>query len=87
MDALQFAYWLQGFAELNGAPPSEEQWQSIRNHLQQVFKKVTPQIGGIPKFEPRDLGPAIAQRLPPTWAECSSAAGVNDGCGTRVVIC
>ena len=44
MDASQFALWLQGFAELNAAPPTQEQWQSIREHLQLVFKKVTPEF-------------------------------------------
>jgi hypothetical protein len=28
----QFAYWLQGFAELQGAVPTQEQWDSIREH-------------------------------------------------------
>lgn len=45
MDALQFAYWLQGFAELSGdTPPTEAQWQSIREHLGLVFHKVTPPV-------------------------------------------
>lgn len=53
----QFAYWLQGFAELNPQAPNAEQWQSIRDHLQLVFKKVTPE---------RVTGPAIASpALPP----------------------
>jgi hypothetical protein len=41
--AEQFAYWLQGYAELNDAAPSAEQWQAIRDHLSLVFQKVTPQ--------------------------------------------
>jgi hypothetical protein len=40
--AEQFAYWLQGFAELNAEPPTPEQWKSINEHLQTVFVKVTP---------------------------------------------
>lgn len=41
----QFAYWLQGFAELSGvAIPTVEQWQSIREHLATVFEKVTPPV-------------------------------------------
>lgn len=41
----QFAYWMQGFVELQNSnePPTEEQWQIIKDHLQLVFKKVTPQ--------------------------------------------
>jgi hypothetical protein len=44
MDASQFTIWLQGFAELNAEPPTKEQWQSIREHLQLVFTKVTPEV-------------------------------------------
>jgi hypothetical protein len=41
----QFAYWLQGFAELQNVdkPPTEEQWRVIKAHLRQVFIKVTPE--------------------------------------------
>jgi hypothetical protein len=52
----QFAYWLQGYAELNTQPPTMEQWDVIRAHLATVFNKVTPSIGvppfGVKKFEP-----------------------------------
>jgi hypothetical protein len=44
MDALQFAYWLQGFAELTSEAPTAEQWQAIKDHLATVFKKVTPPV-------------------------------------------
>lgn len=45
MDAHNFAYWLNGFAELNGdTPPSKAQWKSIREHLGLVFEKVTPPV-------------------------------------------
>ena len=44
MEALSFAYWLQGFAELNENPPTVEQWQSIKEHLATVFNKVTPEV-------------------------------------------
>lgn len=44
MNAQDFAYWLQGFVELTNTPqPSEAQWQAIKDHLQLVFKKETPQ--------------------------------------------
>lgn len=41
-----FAYWLQGFAELNPSmeQPSPEQWKSITEHLKTVFVKVTPEV-------------------------------------------
>ena len=40
----QFAYWLQGFSELNPSleAPSAEQWKAIQDHLKTVFVKVTP---------------------------------------------
>ena len=41
MTTEQFAYWLQGFSEIHGAPPSAEQWEMIKEHLQTCFVKVT----------------------------------------------
>lgn len=53
MSPEQFAYWLQGFVELNkGAPPTPEQWTSITEHLGTVFKKVTPPVGVKPTVAP-----------------------------------
>lgn len=40
----QFAYWLQGFAELNGREPSAAEWKMIKEHLATCFNKVTPPI-------------------------------------------
>jgi hypothetical protein len=40
----QFCYWLQGYTELHGSPPSAEQWKSIQEHLKTVFHKVTPSV-------------------------------------------
>lgn len=55
MSPEQFAYWLQGFAELTGStPPTVEQWQSIREHLATVFVKVTPPV------KERVVGPNVA---------------------------
>lgn len=43
----QFAYWLQGFVELTqGQTPNPAQWKSICEHLEKVFTKVTPPVGG-----------------------------------------
>lgn len=39
----QFAWWLHGWTEIQGgAVPSAAQWQVIRDHLDLVFTKVTP---------------------------------------------
>lgn len=51
MNERDFCYWLTGFVELTqGQPPSPAQWKSIREHLDLVFKKVTPpvQTGPLP---------------------------------------
>lgn len=44
MTEQQFVYWLQGFVELNpNAMLTLTQWQIVKDHLAQVFKKETPQ--------------------------------------------
>lgn len=48
MKADEFCRWLQGFAELSANAPSDEQWKSIKEHLQLVFVKVTPPVGQSP---------------------------------------
>ena len=44
MNAEQFTYWLNGFAELNPEleSPTADQWRVIQDHLKTVFLKVTP---------------------------------------------
>jgi hypothetical protein len=44
MNTEKFCYWLQGFSELNVDKPTDEQWKSIKEHLQLVFNKVTPPL-------------------------------------------
>jgi hypothetical protein len=77
MTAEQFAYWMQGFVELHGEPPTAEQWAAIKDHLGLVFNKVTPlrapyvRTDDLPRqpsdaspawpYQPRTLGP-----LPPS---------------------
>jgi hypothetical protein len=38
----QFCYWLQGFVEIHGNTPSDEEWVVIKDHIKTVFHKVTP---------------------------------------------
>jgi hypothetical protein len=46
MDALNFAYWLQGFFEISGNTKlNETQVQVIKDHLKLVFEKQTPNRG------------------------------------------
>ena len=57
----QFAYWLQGFAEISQKAPTEKEWAIVKDHLATVFKKVTPD---------RTItspGPGIAAPAYPTW--------------------
>lgn len=67
MNAHDFTYWLQGFAELQSDPPTAEQWQAIKDHLALVFNKVTPQRGpGLAGWPPRQIGqPYIGSPLIP----------------------
>lgn len=44
MNSQEFAYWLQGFFELNGSNKlNEKQVQIIKDHLALVMTKVTPE--------------------------------------------
>lgn len=66
----QFCYWLQGIAEAGNTTvqPTPQQWTIIKDHLQTVFKKVTPtyspnqpmleRLGQIAKY-PWDTPPTI----------------------------
>lgn len=83
MDAQQFAYWLQGYAELSGdEPPTVRQWKAIRDHLNLVFLKVTPDRRAI-KLSPW-VGPHTpGLDLKPLEAWC--CVSVNDGLGTTVL--
>lgn len=47
MTAEQFAYWFQGLAELSETPPTQAQWDSMREHVATVFKKVTPEFAPV----------------------------------------
>ncbi|MBN7822183.1 hypothetical protein [Bowmanella yangjiangensis] len=61
----QFAYWLQGFVELQGSEPTAEQWQQIKDHLQTVFVKVTPQrIAPTPVVQPTPVDDGWTSPMP-----------------------
>jgi hypothetical protein len=97
MTAEQFAYWMQGFAELTGdEPPTPAQWKSIREHLQTVFVKVTPPVGPAyitPAVDPlRPYSPPVSdwQRFqlplsPKCSAEPAIAAAMPATCSARPV--
>jgi len=79
MEAQQFCYWLQGFAELNnGVPPNDMQWKAIRDHLALVFNKVTPNYPGpYPGLGP-DWQKEIIKDWKPRWTiTCTSETPNN----------
>lgn len=91
MDALNFAYWLNGFAELSGdTPPTAEQWKAIREHLGLVFQKVTPPVvhPGNPLPVPDPIDSHWWKRQPtsggsplsPLRAECVQGAQAQSYC-------
>jgi len=64
----QFVYWLQGFNEIRDKEAvglSEYQWEVVREHLQTVFHKVTPERDRIklPDIVPNPY-PPIPPALP-----------------------
>lgn len=51
MEPRDFCYWLQGWLEIQKPTTiTPEQVQEIKNHLDLVFKKVTPNLGGSPRL-------------------------------------
>lgn len=57
----QFAYWLQGYAEIGGPTPTPEQWQIIKDHLALVFNKVTPNRTAAPPQVPGTTWPPLGR--------------------------
>lgn len=67
----QFVYWLQGFLELSESPAlSETQTQIVKDHLNLVFTKVTPDR----KDEPPMAWPRAPVKLCSSGI-CSSGIG------------
>jgi hypothetical protein len=85
MSPNEFAYWLQGFAELTDHLPNEEQWQSIKDHLALVFTKVTP-VRGLTddSFNPARQRPTelqdVIRRPSVTCSAQGNAKGVTSTC-------
>ena len=56
----EFAFWLQGYVEINGNLPDEVQWAVIVNKLGTVFNKQTPlYFGPLGPLTPPSTGPLI----------------------------
>lgn len=76
----QFAYWFQGFAELNEQPPTPEQWKSIREHLATVFKKVTPAYAPAPPAKDGVTTPFDLQRMREEFLRMNPPAKIDVIC-------
>lgn len=64
----QFIYWFQGFCELGGGQvPSQQQWDSIRAHLNTVFNKVTPPVA--PSGARQLLNEQISKAAEKAWQD------------------
>lgn len=37
LDPTNFCFWLQGFCEIHGNPPTKKQWEMIKEHLEMCF--------------------------------------------------
>jgi hypothetical protein len=75
----QFAYWFQGFAELSPTPPTQEQWDSIREHLALVFKKVTSPVKEVqnPLTPKPETESEMLQRLMRQYQEAKQKRGID----------
>lgn len=68
MNAEDFCWWLQGFIDLDGSEPTDEQWQTIKAHVKVILKK-----DKLSSFNPYMLGPVYEPRIPkPTKITCSN---------------
>lgn len=92
MDANNFAYWLNGFAELSGDnPPTKAQWKSIKEHLALVFEKVTPEVGIVKKGKDHQITPQVPIDWPtitrepqrPLTTRCIAGIRVDKTLSTR----
>jgi hypothetical protein len=67
MTEKDFCYWLQGFVELHGTVPTEEQWAMIKDHLSLVFLKVTPTYPQESIFQDIPMVPSNPYKVTPTY--------------------
>jgi hypothetical protein len=83
----QFCYWLQGRAELQpDTAPTEAEWKMVREHLQTVFVKVTPQIGVQVKDGPdHQIRPTPG--APTHWWPGTLVSPPNTTTGLPIAIC
>jgi hypothetical protein len=74
MTSDQFVYWLQGFAELHGEPPTAAQWKAVKDHLDLVFTKVTPPVRFVRTDDLVRAPSDISKVIKPTMSSCKGRA-------------
>ena len=92
----QFAYWLQGFAEISQKAPTEKEWTIIKDHLATVFNKVTPNrvTSPGPSISPGPINPINPGTYPfmpspltpytaPSYPRPEVICSVSPGAGTN----
>ena len=81
MNAQDFCFWLHGFTELTrGQTPDPAQWKAIKEHLDLVFKKVTPTVAAPSAIPTPTTSPALPLTWPngwPTWITGSEGITVT----------
>ena len=72
MNYEQFAFWLQGYAEIAATrtAPTAEEWQVIKDHLALLFNKVTPNYNINPNKPPTTV-------YPPDWTKGICGDGLS----------
>ena len=76
MDPISFTYWLKGFFEISDAKTvDEKQVQIIKDHLNSVFNKVTPDRNGIDSNDSMPKGFEF-DLLPKSNGYCTVSKGV-----------
>ncbi len=70
MSEAEFCRWLQGFCELHGSPPTDQQWGVIKQHLQLCYLKKSPLVTH-PGFPPQ-----------PNWTPMVDPEGLKPICST-----
>jgi hypothetical protein len=85
MDAVSFAYWLKGFFEISDAKTvDEKQVQIIKDHLNLVFNKVTPDRIGVASSDSIPKGFEDFDLMPKSSLYCTTSTG---GLNPSQVLC
>lgn len=58
-----FAYWLNGYVEMHGTAPSEQQWNMIKEHLALTMVKITSPLMALPLQEQKIVSGATMDKL------------------------